>query len=76
MQAQEYENFNMDSPSTNILALPPEVLVMVFEKLNATSDILSCKNTCSIWKNVIESMFKDKGVFNYLSFVNDRFFLL
>ena len=53
----------MATTPINILDLPFEVLVMIFEKLNQMSDMLSCKNTCTNWRDVIEFMFKDKGVF-------------
>ena len=71
MQAQEYkfivyyDNIKMDSHSTNIMVLPTEILVMIFKKLKTMSDIISIKNTCTKWKNVIELMFnfEDKGMF-------------
>ena len=57
----------MDSSSKTISDLPNEILVMIFEKLklNKMSDIVSIKNTCTKWENVIELMFnfKDKGMF-------------
>ena len=53
----------MATTPINILVFPNEVLVKIFEKLNPMSDILSCKNTCTKWRDVIEFMFKDKGVF-------------
>ena len=74
-QAQEYEfivfyeNIKMDSYNTNIMVLPPEILVIIFKKLELKSinGIVSIKNTCTKWKNVIELMFnfKDKGMFHY-----------
>ena len=55
----------MDSSSKTISDLPNEILVMIFEKLNKMSDIVSIKNTCTKWENVIEMMFnfEDKGMF-------------
>ena len=62
-----FKSINMDSSSKTISDLPNEILVMIFEKLklNKMSDIVSIKNTCTKWENVIELMFnfKDKGMF-------------
>ena len=45
----------------NIMDLPPEILEMIFKNLHSIKDMASCNNTCTLWKNVIEPMFKDKG---------------
>ena len=43
-----------------ILDLPPEILEIIFLKLNL-NDIVSCSNTCLTWRTFIASMCKDKG---------------
>ena len=46
--------------SFTILDLPPEILEIIFLKLNL-NDIVSCSNTCIRWRTLIVSMCKDKG---------------
>ena len=46
--------------SFTILDLPPEILEIIFLKLNL-NDIVSCSNTCIRWRTFIVSMCKDKG---------------
>ena len=46
-----------------ITCLPPEVLEIIFGKLFSIKDIVSCNKTCTKWKHVIQSMFKDKGAY-------------
>ena len=58
--------------ATNITYLPPEVLEIIFEKLFSIKDIVSCNKTCTKWKYVIQSMFKDKGTC-YLHLFNRKY---
>ena len=52
-------------PTTNIMDLPREILEMIFKNaFSSTKDIVSCINTCVKWKNQIEAMYKDKGIFH------------
>ena len=45
---------NMDLP-----ILPNEVWEIILKKLSSVKDIISCKKTCTTWKKLIETMFKD-----------------
>ena len=56
----------MASPA-NIVALPPEVLAIIFKQLCTIKDIISCKKVCTNWRNVIDTVFKDKGKFLLVS---------
>ena len=47
------------SSQTNILYLPPEILEMIFQKLNTTEDLRNCLIACEVYT--------DPRMFNILS---------
>ena len=56
---------------TSIMDMPTEVLVIIFKDLfentSSVEDIINLCKTCKRWKNIVEAMFKNKGIC-FLSF--------
>ena len=56
---------------TSIMDMPTEVLEIIFKDLfentSSVEDIINLCKTCKRWKNIVEAMFKDKGIY-FLSF--------
>ena len=44
---------------------PTEILKLIFHQLSAVMDLRKCFNTCERWREIVENLFKDRGISNH-----------
>ena len=44
---------------------PTEILELIFHQFSTVMDLRKCFNTCERWREIVENLFKDRGISNH-----------